>query len=575
MNWEFKLKEWQQAINLEDDLRDELLNIHSREDLNDRFANYLTFGTGGMRGELGVGINRMNIYTIKRLALGLANYICQQGDKSKEKGMVISYDNRCKSLEFAHCTAKVLASKGIKVYLSDKMRPTPQLSYLVRKCKSFGGVMITASHNPAGYNGFKIYDSDGGQITLQAVEAIDDFLSEITNELDIVTDSFEKYISEKKIIYFDEIVDRLYLSELTEVTQNPDRVSNKGQELSVVYTPLHGTGEDLVKTGLTKIGITNVHVVNKQADGDPLFSTVQSPNPEEPAAFTLAIEKGKKVNADILLATDPDSDRLGVAVKNNDGNYDLLNGNQLGVLMLDYLIRSKKKKDIDLSHYYIVKTIVTSDLGKKIATDYDIETIETLTGFKFIGEQIKFAKAERKFLFGYEESFGYLVSPFVRDKDAIQAAMLISELALECKLNNETLVDLLESIYKDYGYYFEELVTLEFAGIKGQERLKEKMTSLRKRKLNFIGKCRVKVVEDYLLGIRTLVENQVQEPLTLPQSNVIKYIFDDDSWICIRPSGTEPKCKIYSSFHGDNSKKVKEKLLDTTNKFISDFQNNE
>lgn len=559
MNWQEKLQEWQNFEDLDLDLKNELDQVTSPVDLEDRFYRYLEFGTGGMRGELGVGTNRINNYTIKRVALGLAGYIEEKGITACQRGVVISYDNRHKSREFAQWTARILASYGIKVFLSDKLRPTPELSYLVRHYHAFAGVMITASHNPKQYNGFKVYGSDGGQITLETAKRLMSILENITNEFTITAKSQSYYEENELITIFSGEVDQWYIEELKAVIQNQNLVAKEGKNLAIIYTPLHGTGKVLIKKAFSTFGFENLRIVAAQQEPDPNFSTVVSPNPEDQAAFALALEEAKENSADLLIATDPDADRLGVVVfKQNEPIY--LNGNQIGVLLLDYLIQ--QKSTTNLGDYFLAKTIVTSDLGTKIAEKNGIQVRNTLTGFKFIGEQIELSeqKQDKKFLFGYEESFGYLISPFVRDKDAIQAATLLAEVALICKLAGKTLLDRLDEIYQEYGYFVEDLETKSFPGKDGITEMVQLVERLRQKEISQLANASVLYKEDYELGTKKDLQTKKIIELTLPQSNVIKLILADGSWVCVRPSGTEPKFKIYYSVNAISKQSAKEKL---------------
>lgn len=559
MNWQEKLQEWQNFEALDLDLKNELDQVTSPVDLEDRFYRYLEFGTGGMRGELGVGTNRINNYTIKRVALGLARYIEEKGMMACQRGAVISYDNRHKSREFAQWTARVLASCGIKVFLSDELRPTPELSYLVRHYHAFAGIMITASHNPKQYNGFKVYGSDGGQITLETAKRLMSILENITNELTITAKSQSYYEKNRQITVFSNEVDQWYVEELKAVIQNQNLVAKEGQNLAIIYTPLHGTGSVLIKKAFSTFGFENLRIVAKQQEPDPNFSTVVSPNPEDQAAFALALEEAKENPADLLIATDPDADRLGVVVF-KQGQPVYLNGNQIGVLLLDYLI--KQKSTTDLGDYFLAKTIVTSDLGSKIAEKNGIQVRNTLTGFKFIGEQIELSeqKQDKKFLFGYEESFGYLIAPFVRDKDAIQAATLLAEVALVCKLAGKTLLDHLDEIYREYGYFVEELETKNFPGKDGITEMAQLVERLRQKEISQLANEPILYKEDYEFGMKKDLQTKKITELTLPQSNVIKLILADGSWVCVRPSGTEPKFKIYYSVSAISEQSAKEKL---------------
>ncbi len=533
MNWKDKLTQWREDTNLNKALRHELMNIKDEKELEDRFYRYLEFGTGGMRGEMGVGINRINEYTIKRVAKSLAIYIASHGQDTMNKGVAISYDNRHFSKEFAEITASVLASEGIHVYLSDSMRPTPELSFSVRKFSSFLGVMITASHNPKNYNGFKVYDEEGGQITLEVANELLAILENITDELSINIQPLDMYIEQGTVTLFSKEIDQIYIERLTSVIQNKELVRKKGSELSVIYTPLHGTGAVLLPQAYTTFGFLNLRVVEEQSDGDSGFSTVKSPNPEDRNAFKMALDYAVDSQSDIVIATDPDADRLGVVVF-NDTQPVYLNGNQIGLLLLDYLIQFKTHQELNNS--FIAKTIVTSDLGGKLAEDYHIEVQNTLTGFKFIGEQIKLSEEinGKKFLFGYEESYGYLVEPFVRDKDAIQAAILLAEVALHCKINNKTLISRLEELYTEYGYYKEDLITYEFKGKNGLEKMNDIMTSFRdKTTQQDFNKLNIERVEDYLTQQIYGPSEKLIESINLPSSNVLKFIFEDDSWVCL------------------------------------------
>ncbi|APB30669.1 phospho-sugar mutase [Vagococcus teuberi] len=560
MNWKDKLTQWREDTNLNKALRHELMNIKDEKELEDRFYRYLEFGTGGMRGEMGVGINRINEYTIKRVAKSLAIYIASHGQDTMNKGVAISYDNRHFSKEFAEITASVLASEGIHVYLSDSMRPTPELSFSVRKFSSFLGVMITASHNPKNYNGFKVYDEEGGQITLEVANELLAILENITDELSINIQPLDMYIEQGTVTLFSKEIDQIYIERLTSVIQNKELVRKKGSELSVIYTPLHGTGAVLLPQAYKTFGFLNLRVVEEQSDGDSGFFTVKSPNPEDRNAFKMALDYAVDSQSDIVIATDPDADRLGVVVF-NDTQPVYLNGNQIGLLLLDYLIQFKTPQELNNS--FIAKTIVTSDLGGKLAEDYHIEVQNTLTGFKFIGEQIKLSEEinGKKFLFGYEESYGYLVEPFVRDKDAIQAAILLAEVALHCKINNKTLISRLEELYTEYGYYKEDLITYEFKGKNGLEKMNDIMTSFRdKTTQQDFNKLNIERVEDYLTQQIYGPSEKLIESINLPSSNVLKFIFEDDSWVCLRPSGTEPKLKVYFSVNDKLEYKAIEKL---------------
>ncbi|UUX35122.1 phospho-sugar mutase [Fundicoccus culcitae] len=564
MNWKARLHQWQVSENVPSYLKTQIESLNDDE-LFDSFYRYLEFGTGGMRGGIGPGTNRINIVMIRRVTVALAMYVIE--NKGEDAGVVISYDNRYYSKEFAHETGRVLASFGIKVYLSDFIRPTPIVSFSIRKYKAFAGVMITASHNPAQYNGYKIYNTSGGQITLDTANKISSYLAKIHDETDIhISDSS---ISSNLIHTFGEDIDRSYLLALKEVTVNRELIANNNGIVQIVYTPLHGSGLNLVSKGLQEVGFKQLFIVKEQADYDSGFSTVQTPNPEERGVFDKAIEIGNAVEADLLIGTDPDTDRLGVAIRDNHDNnaYRLLSGNEIGSLMLYYLANNKH-----VPNSYVLKTIVTTDLTYKIANDFDLNVIDTLTGFKFIGEKINELEQKNKsFLFGFEESFGYLVKPFVRDKDAIQAAILMAEIVLFYKLNNQSVIDVLYEIGEKYGFYKESLRTMSYKGSEAIQQLADEMNYLRHNYPKKIGELGVSRIQDYLLGTEYEVASGKVMSLKLPKSNVIKIFLEDDSWVCIRPSGTEPKSKIYFSANDPHESNAIQKLNNIEMKFLSYF----
>lgn len=509
--------------------------------IEDRFYQYLSFGTGGMRGILGAGTNRMNIYTIRRVAEGLACYIDSQGESAKRRGVVIAYDTRHYSYEFALETACVLGAHGISSYLYKEPRPTPQLSFTVRELHAFAGVVITASHNPKQYNGFKVYGEDGAQLVPSAAKTIVDHMEKIEDIFAIEVASEDKLEKQGLLHWILEEYDEKYLANLLTLKNRQDLALG----LSIVYTPLHGTGFVPVTKGLEAFGFTNIHVVESQATQDGSFPTVAYPNPEEPAAFKLATELGERVGADLLLATDPDADRLGVAVWNGE-KYELLTGNQLGALLLQYLLETKREQGTLPEKGAMVKTIVTSEMGTAIAKKYNVKTFDTLTGFKYIAEKIaEFEKTgEYTFIFGYEESYGYLIKPFARDKDAVQVAIQVAEMAAHYATKGKKLSQVLEELYGEFGYYREALVSKVFEGKDGQEKMKAILDGLRKDLPKEVDGVPVVRVEDYWKSFAYLVDGTT-EPLTLPKENVLKFVLADDSWVTIRPSGTEPKCKFY------------------------------
>lgn len=533
--------------------KDELLAMQPHEQqITDSFYQYVEFGTGGMRGRLGAGTNRINSHTIRRVAFGLAQQIVAQGEVAKTRGVVIAYDTRHFSQQFAYETAGVLAAQGIQVYVFKESRPTPELSFAVRYLHAIAGVVITASHNPKQYNGFKVYGDDGAQLTPHLADEIVTHMDAIDNIFDIPCLTNEQLISTP---HFSEILEKLDDAYATAL-QTLKLADNIDNDLALVYTPLHGSGLVPTMRGLQNFGFTNVHLVEEQAKQDGEFPTVIYPNPEEPAAFELAIQLGQKVNADLLLATDPDADRLGVAVRGNDG-YKLLTGNQLGAMLLHYILLQHQERGTLPTNGAMLKTIVTSEFGTAIANHFGVTTIDTLTGFKFIAEQIaNFEKTnEHTFLFGYEESYGYLAGDFARDKDAVQIAILTAEMAAYYKTLGKTLLDVLEDLYEQFGHFNEALLSFTFEGYEGQQKIASIMQQLRSNAPTEIAGERIVAIEDYSLQQR--FENGVTSALTLPKSNVLKYFLESETWICVRPSGTEPKIKFYIGVKGEHTDKYK------------------
>lgn len=532
--------------------------------IEDRFYQYVSFGTGGMRGLIGAGTNRINIYTIRRVSEGLARYIESQGNEAKKRGVVIAYDTRLFSKEFAIETACVLGVHGITSYIYKEPRPTPQLSFTVRELNAFAGVVITASHNPKQYNGFKVYGEDGAQLVPSGVEAIVQSMEQIVDIFDIAVWDVELLEMEGLVQWILEDFDAKYIEKLLTVK---DR-DNIDRNINIVYSPLHGTGLVPVIEGLKRLGFHNVHVVEQQAFPDGQFPTVEYPNPEEPVAFDLAMQLGEKVGAQILLATDPDADRIGVAVRNRE-QYELLTGNQLGALLLQYILQNHFEKETLPSNGAIVKTIVTSDLGAKIAGEYQINTINTLTGFKYISEKIEEFEQTKQltYLFGYEESYGYLIKTFVRDKDAVQIALKVAEMAAYYELHGKTLLDVLNDLFERFGYHQEALVSQVFEGKDGQEKMKAILNDFREYPPTEIAGIPVVRVEDYLTGVATMADGYIED-IFLPKENVLKLILDNGSWVAIRPSGTEPKCKFYFGVVA-TSKMEGEKQLAQLKKFFT------
>ncbi|MDL4842660.1 phospho-sugar mutase [Aquibacillus rhizosphaerae] len=563
MSWQTQYEKWRNFEQLDKELRDQLVAIENDEKkLEDSFYKELEFGTGGMRGELGPGSNRMNIYTIRKATEGLARYIEENGDVAKGRGVVIAYDSRFKSPEFAIEAAKTLGEHGIQAYVFDSLRPTPELSFAVRYLNAYSGIVITASHNPPEYNGYKVYGPDGGQLPPADADELIEKVNEVENELVIQVADEAGLISSGLLQMISDKVDKAYLDQLKTIVVNPDIIKQVADDFKVVFTPLHGTGNIPVRDGLSAIGFKHIEVVKEQELPDPNFSTVKSPNPEEHAAFKLAIEYGEKQNADILLGTDPDADRVGVAVKNDQGSYQVLTGNQVGALLLHYLITEKKRKGELPANATVLKTIVTSEIGRDIASAHGLETIDTLTGFKFIGEKIKeFEESkEKSFLFGYEESYGYLISDFVRDKDAVQACLMIAEVAAFYKAKGMTLYEGLLAIFDEYGYYLESLESLTLKGKDGTKQIESILANFRSNPPFEVAGVKIAEIEDYKASTRNLVSKSEVDPIHLPKSNVLKYKLDDGSWFCLRPSGTEPKIKFYFGVNGKTLKASQEQL---------------
>ena len=573
------VEKWTSFADLEPNLKAKLAELQQSEKLvEDSFYKHLEFGTGGMRGELGPGINRMNIYTVRKAAEGLGKYIVEQGEEAMNRGVAIAYDSRHQSPEFALEVAKVVGKLGVKSYLFEELRPTPLLSFAVRHLNTFAGVVITASHNPPEYNGFKAYGEDGGQLPPEAADIIIRYVNAVENELTIEVLEEKELLEKGLLTYIGKGVDDAYIEELKSIQLNSNLDSVK--DLKIVFTPLHGTANKPVRAGLEAFGFENVTVVKEQELPDANFSTVKSPNPEEHAAFEIAIGYGKEIDADILLGTDPDADRLGVAVKDLSGEYTVLTGNQLGALMLEYLLLQKQEKGILPENGLVIKTIVTSEIGRTIAKAYGIPTIDTLTGFKFIGEKIKEFEqtGQHTFLFGYEESYGYLIGDFVRDKDAVQSAIFAAEVAAYYKSKGMTLYEGLIEIFEKYGFYQEGLESLTLKGKDGAEQIAYIMDTFRKQPIEEVNGLKVTAVEDYQTSKK--LAGLTETLIDLPKSNVIKYYLEDGSWFCLRPSGTEPKAKFYFSVTSPSLEEsqsklaaLKEGVMVQVNKVIDGYNN--
>ncbi len=551
MSWIDQVKKWNTFEQLDPALQTTLQSISGNTKLlEESFYKDLDFGTGGIRAEMGPGTNRLNIYTIRRTAEGLARYIVQQGDEAKSRGVAIAYDSRHMSYEFAMEVAKTVAKHGVKAYLFDELYPTPLLSYAVRHLKTVAGVVITASHNPSEYNGFKAYGEDGGQLPPEAGDIIVDYISKVENELTVEVADQKEIEANGLLTYIGKDVLGTYIECLRSLQLNRSEVNDLASQLKIVYTPLHGAGNKPVLAALEAFGFRSVATVTEQQQPDGAFPTVKSPNPEEQAAFELAMAYGDRIGADILLATDPDADRLGIAVKNNEGDYIVLSGNQIGAMLLEYLLSQKHKLGTLPDNGIVIKTIVTSELGRAIAEGYGMKSIDTLTGFKFIGEKMSEFEAtgEYTFQFGYEESNGYLMGDFVHEKDAVQAVVVAAEMAALCKAEGKTVYQGILDIYEKYGFYQEQTQSITLKGKDGAEQISKLLTALREEEIDEIAGIHINAIEDYAVSIR--LENKMEVAIGLPKSNVLKYHLADGSWFCVRPSGTEPKVKFYLAVKG-------------------------
>ncbi len=563
---------WLENEYFDEETRNELRTIKDDpKEIEERFYRELEFGTGGLRGIIGAGTNRINKYIIRKASQGLANYIIKQGESSKNKGIAIAYDSRYKSPEFALEAAKVFAGNGIKAYLFDELRPTPELSFAVRCLDCIAGIVLTASHNPKEYNGYKVYGEDGGQLPLEASEAV---LEEITNITDITKANIiekEEAVDKGLLEIIGKEIDDSYMEKLKTLCINKKVLNTVAKDFKVVYTPIHGSGNKPVRRILDEIGFKNVLVVKEQEKPDDQFSTVKYPNPEEKAAFELAIKLAKEEDVDLIIGTDPDCDRVGVVVRKSDGEYQVLTGNQTGCLLLEYMLSQKQENGILPSNGFVVKTIVTTELTRVIADYYNIELVEVLTGFKFIGEQIKILDefGDKEYLFGFEESYGYLAGTFVRDKDAVVASMLIAEMAAYYKTKNLSLYDALLNLFQKYGYTLEDINSFTLKGKEGIEKIKNTMKKLREEKVNKFGDSEVKAIRDYQLGYMHEFWTGCDVKLTLPHSDVLYYEMVDGSWFCIRPSGTEPKIKIYYGVTDKTFESTKTKLKKLQDNVIS------
>lgn len=557
---------WLKDDYFDEEIKRELREIAADEkEIEDRFYRELEFGTGGLRGVIGAGTNRMNIYTVRKATQGLANYIIKA--KGQEKGVAIAYDSRRMSPEFAKEAALCLNSNGVKTYIFESLRPTPELSFAVRELNCIAGIVITASHNPAEYNGYKVYWEDGAQITpphdkniLAEVAAVRDY-----SEVSTMAEAEAVKLGLYNVI--DSGMDDRYMEELKKQSIHPEIIKKMAEDIKIVYTPLHGTGNLPVRRVLKELGFKQVYVVEEQEAPDGNFPTVSYPNPEDPKAFTLALELATRVDADIVLATDPDADRLGVYAKDSKtGEYVSFTGNMSGMLIAEYILRERKAAGTLPDNAALVKTIVTTNMADALCRDYDVKLVEVLTGFKYIGEQIKLFEENDSYsyVFGLEESYGCLAGTYARDKDACVAVMMLCEVAAAYKAEGKTLWDGMLDIYEKYGYFREDLQTITLKGITGAEQIKGIMEDLRKNPPAVIGGIRVKEVRDYQASVARELETGKESSITLPKSNVLYFDMEDDCWCCARPSGTEPKIKFYIGVKAESLEASDEMLKKVT-----------
>lgn len=562
MSWRKIYEQWSTYENLDESLSQQLAALSDQTDaLEDAFYAPLEFGTAGMRGILGPGINRMNIYTIRQATEGLARFIDTQDEDTRKRGVAIAYDSRHLSPEFALEAACTLAQHGIPSYVFESLRPTPELSFAVRHLNTFTGIMITASHNPANYNGYKVYGEDGGQMPPADAAALTTFVREIENPLDIAVLSEEAAKAQGLIHFIGEPVDQAYLAEIKSVTINQPLIDEMGDALKLIYTPLHGTGKMLGERALMQAGFKKFIIEPTQGEPDPDFSTVKSPNPEEHSAFEYAIALGEKEGADLLIATDPDADRLGAAIRLPNGEYQVLSGNQIGAILIHYILEAHQAAKTLPKNAVVLKSIVSSELPTAIANSYGVEMMNVLTGFKFIAEKIQQFETDHShtFMFGFEESYGYLVKPFVRDKDAIQALVLFAEVAAYYKKQGKTLYDALQMIFDTYGYFSEKTISVTMSGQEGSAQIAALMQTFREKAPTHFADVKVIQTEDFKHLTKTFEDGTV-EMLTTPPSDVLKYVLADDSWIAVRPSGTEPKMKFYIGVKADSQVAADEKI---------------
>jgi len=571
MLYKDKYNEWLQSNIIDEAIKNELRNITDEKEIEDRFYKDLEFGTGGLRGIIGAGTNRMNIYTVSKATQGFANYLNNNFENPK---VAIAYDSRNMSKEFSKAAALTLNANGIKVYLYEELRPTPMLSFAVRYLDCTGGIVVTASHNPKEYNGYKVYDEFGGQVTDEKANTIINEVNKLESFDEIKTINENEAIEKGLLVYIGEEIDKAYIDSIKSLTIRTKLVEEKAKDLKVIYTPIHGSGNMPVRRVLNELGYNGVEVVKEQEMPDGNFPTAPYPNPEDPKVFKLALDMAKSSNPDLIFATDPDADRIGVVVKDNSGDYKVLTGNQTGLLLTEYMLNALKEENKLPSNGLIIKTIVTTDGVKNITDAYNVEVEEVLTGFKYIGEKMKEYKEsqEKTYIFGFEESYGYLAGDFARDKDAVVAAMLIAEMTLFYKEKGMSLYDALICLYDKYGYFKEALVSFELKGKEGSEKIAACLDSFRNEELKDINGYKIVAKNDYKLSISEDI-NGNKTVINLPKSNVIKFVLDNGSWFVVRPSGTEPKMKAYIAVKGNSMADSDNMLEEFKNKVVELINN--
>lgn len=563
MTWKDTYQEWLNQDQLEPALKEQLVAMDDDQEKEDAFYGPLSFGTAGMRGLMGPGINRMNVYTVRQATAGLAKLMTSLGEETMARGVAISYDSRNNSRFFAHEAARVLGAQGIKTYIYDDLRPTPELSFAVRHLHTYAGIMITASHNPKEYNGYKIYGEDGGQMPPKESDMMTGYIRQIEDLFNIELADEEELKAQGLEVVIGEEVDQAYLANVKTVTVNSDLATEFGKDMKFVYTPLCGTGRMLGERALKQAGFTNYELVEEEAAPNGDFPGLKNPNPEFPEAFVRATALGKKVDADILIATDPDADRLGCAVRQPNGEYQLLTGNQIAAVLLHYILEANKQAGTLPDNAAAVKSIVSTNFATKIAQSYGVTMVNVLTGFKWIADQIHQyeTKHNHTFMFGFEESYGYLIKPFVRDKDAIQTLVLLAEVAAYYRSRGMTLFDGVQELFTKYGYFKEKTISTTYAGVQGPAKIAALMKKFREEAPQDFAGVKIEETEDFAKDTKTLADGTV-EKLGMPNSNVLRYVLADETWIAIRPSGTEPKLKFYIGTAGSINQEANQKLAD-------------